>query len=207
MSWMPTALRDPGPPEKTGYAGVARNAGAGAVYHSMAGRFEDARARLMGDDRVSWHFSVLSDGRIYQHYPVEAVCWHAGTLQANAMYVGIEHEGGWPPTYNDPLTPAQLQSSVVLTRWLMRTLGWPEFRVGEQGMEHNWIVATACPAGRIPWNRIREGVTQVDQELRDRIRAAAAFEAAAALIKAGLPASLLSQEQKAVIRWIAAQLQ
>lgn len=208
MSWYPSATPDPGPAWKQGYSFATHNLGRGVVLHSMVGTYPGARARLMGDDRASWHFSVLKDGTVYQHYPVRAVCWHAGSPAANEKYIGVEHEGGAAPNYSEPLTPAQLQASIRLVLWLMEELGWPEFRVGVQGMEHNWLYATACPSGRIPWLEYVKAVTEegsVDQELRDRVRVAAAFEAAAAAVLAGRDLrSALTDEQKNAIKFVLA---
>lgn len=204
--WYPEAIIDRGPEWKQGYAFISNNLGVGVVLHSMVGKYSAARTRLMGEDRVSWHFSVLQSGQVIQHYPVRAVCWHAGSPAANEKYIGVEHEGGAYPHYSEPLTEAQLRASVKLVLWLMKELMWPEFRVGVQGMEHNWLSSTACPSGRIPWGAYVEAVTKegsVDQELRDRVRVAAAFETAATAVLSGRDLkSALTDEQKNTILFV-----
>ncbi len=203
--WYENAIRDPAPEWKTGYSFLSLNLRQGAVYHSMVGAFAAARARLFGDDRASWHFSVLKDGTIYQHYPIDRVAWHAGTVDANGKYIGIEHEGGAAPNYSEPLTPAQYRSTLGLTLWLMKACSWPEFRVGVQGMEHNWLYPTACPSGRIPWSDLIRDISKegtVDQELRDRIRAASAFEAVALAVKQQYPVQSLPKETLDTVKFI-----
>lgn len=160
-----------------------RNAGLGVVLHSMAGSYPAAKARLFSTDRASWHFSVLEDGTVIQHYDIWTVCWHAG-YTANTRYIGIEHEGVGPP-----ITEAQVKASAKLVRWLGQQLGWPRFQYARDGQlqEHNWWMATACPAGRIPWERYIQELTEVDEIARNRMEAAAAFEIAAAAIKRGEP--------------------
>lgn len=159
----------------------------------------------MGPDRASWHFSVLQDGRVFQHYPIESVAWHAGSKTWNEKLIGIEHEGGAEPFYGEPLTEPQYQATLRLTLWLLKTCRWPEFRVGVQGMEHNWVYSTACPSGRIPWQRLVQDISKeadVDQELRDRIRAASAFEAVATAIKQQIPVQTLPRETLDTVRFI-----
>lgn len=202
-TWCPFAIRRLGLSWKVG---SGRNRAEGAVYHSMVGGLVGAWARLDSDDRVSWHFSVAKDGRIYQHYPLESICWHAGSREQNERLIGIEHEGGPPDNPSEPLTEPQLQASARLSRWLMEQLSWPEFRVGVQALEHNWIYPTACPSGRIPWDRLRALVSgqegEMDQELRDRMRVAAAFRMAAAMAEAGLDLRQLPPEQKQVLTFV-----
>ena len=208
--WYPKAIVDQGDGYKQGYPFLTVNTGEGVILHSMVGSWPAARARLMGEDRVSWHFSILRDGTVYQHYPVRAVCWHAGSPVANGKYIGVEHEGGAAPDYSEPLTPAQLRASIELVLWLSKELHWPEFRVGVQGMEHNWIYATSCPSGRIPWQEYVKAFSEegnVDQEVRDRLRVAAAFGAVVTAVLAGKDAKyVLDEEQKRVVKFIAAML-
>lgn len=150
-TWYPDAIQHPGAPDKgEGYDGRANICG-GAVLHSMEGWIASALRRVENAaERVSWHFSIDQQGVVYQHYPVEAVCFHAGDRWANEHYIGVEHEG----MVGMPLTPAQLAASVRLVRWLAREFGWvlgvEPFRVPHLH-EHNEFFATACPSDRIPW--------------------------------------------------------
>jgi N-acetyl-anhydromuramyl-L-alanine amidase AmpD len=105
-------------------------------------------SQLVGMTQVSWHFTVLKDGAVWQHYGLDSSCWHAGNRANNARLIGIEHEG----KAGEPLTEAQTQASVSLVRWIAATQGWPLER-HTRLLEHNEVYATACPSGRIPWER------------------------------------------------------
>jgi N-acetyl-anhydromuramyl-L-alanine amidase AmpD len=154
MPVYPPAIRRPGPAAKSGYPGATRNDAAGVVCHSMAGSADGAMA-VLGDSarRASWHFSVLRDGRVLQHFDSRAVAWHCGSRAWNARTIGIEHEGGFEPA-DEPLTPPQLASSVALVRWLAAQHGFA-LRRGDGLWEHREVTPasdpTACPSGRIPW--------------------------------------------------------
>ena len=160
----PLAVQAPGPSDKQGYPGLAVNAAKGVICHSMVGSYPNAYARLIGPDRASWQFSVRKDGMVLQHYPSLAVAWHAGSREWNGRLIGIEHEGGGPADYGEPLTPEQLQASVKLVRWLSAAHNFPLVRAA--GLyEHNEVYATACPSGRIPWGHYMEDdVTQQDKD-------------------------------------------
>ena len=97
----------------------------------------------------------MKDGWIvYQHYEIESVCWHAGTLQANVNEIGAEHTGGAPGNLSEPLTPEQLEASVNLVTWICQQKNIPQVRRirGWEGLhEHNDFYSTACPSNRIPW--------------------------------------------------------
>lgn len=154
MSTYPAATQHPGPPSKTGYPGLSVNACTGVACHSMVGYVGGALAELDKlERRASWHFSVLRDGTVLQHYDSTAIAWHAGSPPWNTRLIGIEHEGGFSPT-DEPLTPAQLAASVTLVRWLSATHGFP-LRRGDGLWEHHEIAPatdpTSCPSGRIPW--------------------------------------------------------
>jgi hypothetical protein len=118
----------------------------------MVGTYAGALTRLDGNgpnDQASWHYSVLQDGTVVQHYSDTVQCWHTGTARNNDL-IGIEHEGGYNPV-DEPLTPAQLAASVSLVHALAAKHGFPlTLRVGL--WEHNWTgYQTSCPSGRIPW--------------------------------------------------------
>ena len=80
----------------------------------MEGSWNAANQMLNGQSAVSWHFSVLKDGTVFQHYPTTSACWHSGSPANNNKYIGIEHEG----KAGEPLTESQLKSSVGLVKWL-----------------------------------------------------------------------------------------
>jgi N-acetyl-anhydromuramyl-L-alanine amidase AmpD len=122
------------------------NRSEGVVLHSMEGSYSGALTVLMSNSQASWHFSVLKDGRVIQHYPTTAACWHAGGPVSNNKFIGIEHEG----RVGEALTPEQLASSVGLVRWIAQEEGWQMARHVTM-FEHNEVYNTACPSGRIPW--------------------------------------------------------
>jgi N-acetyl-anhydromuramyl-L-alanine amidase AmpD len=133
----------------------------------MDGWRPGAESRLFGPDRASWHFSVYRDGVIEQHYETEDVCWHCGA-PGNLYYIGIEHEG----SSIQPLTPTQYQATLNLQRWLFAQhpeWGQPELR--KNLWEHGWLMATDCPSGRIPWERLladlKEDGDMTEQQVKD----------------------------------------
>ena len=154
MKPYPNAIQRPGPFAKTGYSGQAAAAKDTLFLHSAVGG-EAAMLAVLDGPVNSWHFSVMQDGRVLQHYDVLAICYHAGVKAWNIRGVGIEHEGGPLGNESEPLTPPQLAASIALVRWLCSELGLPVERVATL-REHNEVTATACPSGRIPWGRYLE---------------------------------------------------
>ncbi len=168
MAAYPPALRQPGPRTKSGYPGATVNAVEGIVCHSMVGYAAGAMATL--DDplrRASWHFSVLRDGAVWQHYDTLAIAWHCGSREWNARTIGIEHEGGFDPV-DEPLTDPQSRASVALVRWLASEHGIPLRR--RAGLwEHREVAPagdpTSCPDNRIPWQHYTEARVYSDEEI------------------------------------------
>ena len=156
MTWYPDASRVLGPASKR-LPGA--NPAAGVVCHSAEGYRAGLHAVLRETSgakaRTAWHFSVMQDGSVEQHYPITAVLGHcadwggdADGVDGNGTLVGIEHEG----VAGEPLTEAQRESSVALVGWIARERGWiPERR--KTLWEHREIsdTGTACPSDRIPW--------------------------------------------------------
>ena len=138
---------------------------------------------LNGATDVSWHYSVMQNGRVLAHYPLLANCWHAGDsdpdggVRANIDLVGVEHEGGGPGDESEPLTKEQLDSTIKLTRWMAEQFGRREFvRYPAQSegnywflVEHNQVSPTACPSGRIPWTKIQQRLRQEMSEIPQEI--------------------------------------
>lgn len=145
MNRYPGATWRPGPDWKTW---GQTNAGAGVLLHSMEGYETGAWSVLDGMSQASWHFSVMRDGRVFQHYDLNEGCWHAGGKASNERFIGIEHEG----RKGEPLTDAQRGASVALVRWIAAEKGWVMQR-GTTLLEHREApgAATTCPNGRIPW--------------------------------------------------------
>lgn len=125
----------------------------GIVNHSAEGYFGTGNpSSVMRARGNSWHFTVLKNGKVWQHYPLEGMCWHAGS-KANYRYIGIEHEG----KAGEALTSAQLAATIKLNAAIARVRGWTSVKYGVTGFEHNDFMATACPSGRIPWSTIEAG--------------------------------------------------
>jgi uncharacterized coiled-coil protein SlyX len=124
----------------------------GIVNHSAEGYFGASPSSVMRARGNSWHLTIYRSGHVVQSYPLEALCWHAGS-KANYRYIGIEHEG----KAGEPLTTAQLASSIKVNAEIARLRGWASVRRGVTGFEHNDFMATSCPSGRIPWSKIEAG--------------------------------------------------
>ncbi len=179
MTAYPGAISHPGPASKV-WPDV--NTREGVIEHSLEGGLAAGLAQLDGAVEVSWHYTVAKDGRVYEHYPLTASCWHAGSHAQNARLIGVEHEG----VAGEPLTIAQRDASVKLTRWIAAQCGFPLTR-HDHLLEHNEVFATACPSGRIPWGYY---VPENDPNHQDgydtgltRINAEAAVEAIAKVHK------------------------
>lgn len=184
----PPAIQVPGPTMKTsGYLTVS-----GVVGHSAVG-YESGLLAVLNDvtspreQLASWHFSVLYDGTVWQHYDTNIRCWHA--QGANSFSIGIEHEGGHDPV-DEPLTPPQLAASIALVRWLGQQFGFPLKR--QEGLwEHNEFANKPCPSGRIPWDLYVE--EDMDTVTAQRL---AALLAASLIVLSGGDVRDLSQQDK-----------
>ena len=207
--WCPWAVRHLGPAAKR--EGV--RSGKGGVLHSAEGPLTASfriLAKLDGapaEWQKSWHFTVAKDGAVYQHYPLDAVCWHAGP-KANPFYAGIEHEG----VAGESLTPEQLAAAVRLVGWIAAVEGWPGLPLEWRHrllFEHNEFMATACPSGRIPWpdllGRLAAGATAVPERppAPDVIMA---LVSAGEFVRRGWSLRDLVEEDKAAIRWVAGEV-
>jgi LysM repeat protein len=176
--WLDWARRVPGPADKV-YS--TPNRGVGYVPHSAVGYYGGWSARLFSDERhpdgrytsyaaASVHGWIAYDGAVTQHYPFTASCWASGSARANTSFIAFENEGGFDP-HNEPLTTAQIDANVRIIRELAAWRGWPGFRrpAGAHDLDANLYehrecvrfgsAATACPSGRIPWDRILAALT------------------------------------------------
>jgi len=158
--WLDFAERVPGPADRVN---GARNLVTGFVAHSAEGYANGLLSVLAptSDRRVSWHLSNLKDGRLWQHYPVDAQCWASGAATPNNSFVAMEHEG----VASEPLTEAQIDTTVRVLGELAAYGGWQPRRPTSPTdltatlYEHRECtrfgsLATACPSGRIPWDEI-----------------------------------------------------
>lgn len=147
MMWYPQAIVRPGPAWKLW---ADTNSRRGAILHSAEGYEGGLWSQLDGPAQVSWHFSILQNGDVLQHFGIDQSPWHAGNKAGNTSLIGIEHEG----ITGEPLTPPQLNASRALVRWLADECGWTASRQpGRMTLfEHREInPQTTCPNGRIPW--------------------------------------------------------
>jgi len=106
------------------------NAVEGEVKHSMEGEWPGVIDAVIEnpDRQASWHFTILRDGKLYQHYEIEDICWHCGqpgderrdtSLIGNITLVGEEHEG----FAGEALTLAQIATTTQLTADIRRLCG------------------------------------------------------------------------------------
>jgi hypothetical protein len=159
--WLDWAIRLPGNPAHVN-GGV--NEAKGIFLHSAEG-YADHLIELATDGPLSWHLSNLMDGRVFQHFPFTAQCWHA--TAANNKYIGMEHEGVF--TVETSLNEAQIANAVRVIKDLSEWKGWTPTRPSNPAMtthtlwEHREVTriggsATACPSGRIPWDVIMQAL-------------------------------------------------
>ena len=167
--WMPGAIIVPGHPDKVGYPSGNSGPLRGTVVHSAEGWRSELK-RLVQDvnRRASWCFSVLTDGTIWQHYPVDSWLWHSGDtdddggVKGNMELGSIEEEG----LAGTPINEKQVASTVRVIQFqashFERDKSYARYPVmpsdGWTLAEHNQIsnTFTACPSGRIRWDDILE---------------------------------------------------
>lgn len=166
----PAAIWRPTP--KFGYPNATVCLGIGIVAHSMEGSLTAAFGELDNPNRgASWHFSVAKNGDVYQHIETQHISWASGSVEANRRFWSIEHEG----KAGEPLTPAQTAATTALMGWLLDSKNLSPKR-GTTLWEHNEMTqfgsaATACPSGRIPWDKIIGGLDMpLTQDDLDKVR-------------------------------------
>lgn len=158
MARFPLASWHPTP--KQGYRTDNAHLKQGVIIHSAEGFHGGMMAIINGELKKSWHFSIFKNGDVLQHVDTENISWTAGGYEANRRFWNIECEG----VAGEPLTEAQYQALLRVIEWL-----WEEHRMGPPDRkvnfrEHNEMTVygsrpTACPSGRIPWNRL---ITEVN---------------------------------------------
>ncbi len=144
--------------------------GGGEFWHSQQGRQAVAIAMFQNPLlQVSAHFLFPKVGKPVQMVDSNDAAWHAaGHIKndplpggpgvgsvANLFFHGFEFEGGPPGNLSEPLTANQVAWGVRVTLWLREAHKSRRIYVlKETEWQHNWVTATACPSGRIPWARI-----------------------------------------------------
>ena len=118
------------------------------VPHSAEGWESYLRQGHRPGELASWSFSNCQDGDFYQHYPLEAITWTSGTMQANISGLAVENEGikGQPLNARQVANLRRLQADVDA---LCPNLRAPIYG---QGFREHWELsanATTCPNGRI----------------------------------------------------------
>ena len=179
----PGAIWKAGPTAKIGYSAFGTSGPKrGIVPHSAEGWAANIMP-IINDlgRRASWHFTILLDGTVWQHYEVEAHCWHAGDVgddggvRANIDLVGIEHEG----IAGTRITDAQVEALAKLYRWLQAEHGFGPYQVRTTVYEHNWVSdePTACPSGRIRHADVQAKIAQLEEAEMGLLEEIAALKA------------------------------
>ena len=176
---MPDAIKIPGHPDKVGYDAYGWGVSGpmeGDVKHSAEGWAKSLKSLVQDiNRRASWHFSILTGGAIWQHYPINAFCWHSGdtdddgAVRGNMELVGIEHEG----LVGTPLTAEQTTATIAVTKFCAehfeRDNSYARYPVmpadGWTLAEHNQISNsyTACPSDRVDWDAVLAGLVEEDK--------------------------------------------
>lgn len=130
------------------------NANEGFALHSMEGDDPNLRfSRMMHPtDQASWMFSLMKDGRLFQHYSIDKSPWTSGSREANRRYWSIELEG----KAGQPINDAQLATLKRLQNEYTQYTGKSMHRQGpgKNLWEHKEFkdifgsAATACPSDR-----------------------------------------------------------
>lgn len=125
------------------------------VNHVVAGMFSASNQPndVMRARGNSWPITLFRSGRAEQHFPLEAMAWHAGA-KANYRGIGIEWEGG---TNHSGPTAAQKAKGIEVEAEIARFRRWANIKKGSTGFEHNDFMSTGCPGFPIPWSALESG--------------------------------------------------
>src|SRR3972149_4279096 len=130
-TWLKFCIKNPVPAAKVGNGIVSSRVLGdieGETKHSMEGTVAGALGRLKTPydpnnkyTWASWHFSIPKEGLARQHYPLEAITWHAGlpgdrrldtSLLGNLTLIGEEHED-YP---DNKLNANQIKQTTAISR-------------------------------------------------------------------------------------------
>lgn len=150
-TWIDWAIRAPVPPGYDGYSFDPDRRLDEILYivnHSAEGWRSSLVLGHRPGETASWTFSVMVDGQLYQHMPLEKLAYTSGSYEANRDGIGREHEG----VKGTPITPFQVATDQRLDRDLQRLC--PNLRplvLGQGYREHSELTNgfTSCPSGRI----------------------------------------------------------
>ena len=183
--WLSWAEKMPG----RAASGPGFNAGVngvrGLVFHSAEGWAETMLSKTSQwgyySAQYPWHLSNLLDGRLIQHYPFTARCWHGSAFNEN--YVGMENEGVTPhgATTGPALNDMQIFNARRVIASLSEWKGWAPKRPTSASdktatlYEHTEVVrfggsGTQCPSRRVPWDLI---LAEQEEEIMDVINGTA----------------------------------
>ncbi|MEV5413492.1 peptidoglycan recognition family protein [Thermopolyspora sp. NPDC052614] len=193
-------LREVSRPEVAYRNSPNRSAGAmtpkGIVIHYTAGRYDGAVSWFQNpSSQVSAHFIVARDGRRLQMVPLPAPdtggprdgrykAWHC--KGGNNVYVGIEHEYGYPGAKGpDDWKEEMLESSAELSAYLCALYGIP-IEVPLNARTRGWFTGLGghCnvpgndhddPGPLFPWDHYISRVREYSRRLVESPAAAAAF--------------------------------
>ena len=202
QGWFSWAERIPGPLNKTW---PETNLMVGAVYHSAVGSLQGVIDTVMGPEEKSVTGVVGQDGRFVQFYPVTLSPWANGSHYANSHYLGFEFEGGAAGNEGEPLTDAQINvgTRILADLAVYKNVSTEYWVRPTTLIEHREIFPTACPSGRIPWQRIIDGLVVPPPSTQDVIYA---LVSAAQFARLGYNFADLSDEDKVALRWVVSGL-
>lgn len=194
QGWLSWAIKMPGRPATGNGFNPGTNTVKGLVFHSaegFAGTLLDPQSQWgYYSAEYPWHISNLLDGRLVQHYPFTARCWHGSAF--NQDYVGMEHEGLTPAgqQVGPILNAGQIANDKRVIADLAAWKCWTPRRPAQSGdktatlYEHKetiWFggTSTGCPNNRIPWDLILAtedyGPMKLNADGSDRIESEGGF--------------------------------
>ena len=175
------AERMPGRPATGPGFNAGVNGVRGLVFHSAEGFATTMLSKTSQwgyySAQYPWHLSNLLDGRLIQHYPFTARCWHGSAF--NDEYVGMENEGRTPDgaTIGPVLNDGQVSNARRVIASLSQWKGWTPKRPTSSSdktatlWQHGEVTrfggsATQCPSSRIPWPLILSTSPSEDNMIR-----------------------------------------
>ena len=184
--WLPFAERRDGPSWKQGYPGVPHRSLSmiyGQVDHDAAGPWGALLGEIMNPTRqASWSVSVpetnrLSGGKLcVQHYPLEAITWHAGkrgapainnydpSLLGNVTLFGIENADDGSGRLTDYQEMVWEEISRFLPTVCPNVAARPP-APRQTHWWHRWLSSTTCPNGRVDYARLMPRLEEDMQEI------------------------------------------